>query len=77
VSISIRCRDGWVDFNVEDDGEGFDTRETARRAASGKGVGLATMSERVTMMGGVFGLWSRKGEGTKINFSLPVENGGV
>ena len=77
VSISIRPQGEKVTFSVEDDGKGFDTMEPAQRAVSERGVGLTTMSERVRMMGGVFGLWSRAGEGTSITFSLPVENGGI
>jgi len=77
VSVSIRLQDEKVVFSVEDDGKGFDTMEPAQRAVSERGVGLTTMSERVRMMGGVFGLWSRAGEGTRITFSLPVEQGGL
>ena len=77
VSVSIRLQGEMVTFSVEDDGKGFDTMEPAQRAVSERGVGLTTMSERVRMMGGDFGLWSRAGEGTRITFSLPVENGGI
>ena len=68
VSISIRRLDDQVVFSVEDDGKGFDPQEPAQRDVSERGVGLMTMNERVRMMGG--------GEGTRITFSLPVENGG-
>jgi len=77
VSISIRRLDDRVVFSVQDDGKGFDPQEPARRDVSERGVGLTTMNERVRMMGGVYELWSRKGEGTRITFSLPVENGGA
>lgn len=76
VSISIRRLDDKVVFSVEDDGKGFDALGPARRDVSERGVGLTTMNERVRMMGGVYELWSREGEGTRITFSLPVENGG-
>jgi signal transduction histidine kinase len=76
VSINIGRREDRVVFSVEDDGKGFDPQEPAQRDVSARGVGLTTMSERVRMMGGVFDLWSRQGEGTRITFSLPVENGG-
>lgn len=77
VSISIRCHDDKVTFSVEDDGNGFDPQEISSREVSKRGVGLTTMNERVRMMGGVFELWSRTGEGTRITFSLPVEKGGI
>src|SRR6185369_13304240 len=76
VSIGIRLHDERVTFSVADDGKGFDTLEPARGDALERGVGLTTMSERVKMMGGKFELWSREGEGTRITFSLPIENGG-
>jgi signal transduction histidine kinase len=76
VSISIRRHDDKVTFSVEDDGKGFDTLEPAQRDVSERGVGLTTMNERVRMMGGVFELWSREGEGTRITFSIPIGNGG-
>ncbi|MBC7961563.1 MAG: sensor histidine kinase [Steroidobacteraceae bacterium] len=77
VSIGIRRHDDQVTFSVEDDGNGFDPQDISSRKASERGVGLTTMSERVRMVGGVFGLWSRAGEGTRITFSLPVVNGGT
>jgi signal transduction histidine kinase len=76
VSISIRRLDDKVVFSVQDDGKGFDPQEPAKRDVSKKGVGMTTMNERVKMMGGAFELWSREGEGTRITFSLSVENGG-
>ena len=41
-----------------------------------RGLGLATMKERVAMVGGVLDLWSRIGKGTEITFSIPVVRGG-
>jgi len=72
VSISIRIHDDKVIFSVADDGNGFDPHEISSREVSEKGVGLTTMNERVRMMGGVFELCSRAGEGTRLTFSLPV-----
>ncbi|HXE98255.1 MAG TPA: sensor histidine kinase [Dongiaceae bacterium] len=77
VDISISRHDDRVTFSVNDDGKGFDTTEPAKRSVSERGGGLKTMSERVRMMGGVFELWSREGEGTRITFGIPIKNGGV
>lgn len=77
VSIVVRQRGDKVSFSVHDDGRGFDPVETATKSAPEKGLGLVTMSERVTMMGGTFDLWSRQGQGTGITFILPVESGGA
>jgi two-component system, NarL family, sensor histidine kinase UhpB len=75
ATVSIRLRDQEVDFVVADDGRGFDPDEARGREPAEKGVGLTTMGHRVRMLGGVFQLSSRPGQGTKIRFSLPV--GGV
>jgi signal transduction histidine kinase len=75
VSVVIRRNDDKVTFLIEDDGQGFDTVQTTRNHSSQKGMGLATMKERVMLMGGVFGVWSKAGTGTRVTFSCPVEKG--
>lgn len=77
VSVVIRPRDHRVVFSIEDDGEGFDPEQVMMKDASEKGFGLTTLNERVGILGGTLDLWSRKGEGTRITFSLPIENRGV
>jgi len=77
VSVVVRCHDDTVVFSVEDDGKGFDPKRASMRDVSGKGLGLATMAERVRMMGGVLDLWSRERKGTRVTFSIPVEKGGA
>jgi signal transduction histidine kinase len=73
VSFFTRAQDGRVAFWVEDDGNGFDFGQTKAQAADSNGLGLNTMSERVKIMGGDYTLWSRKGSGTRITFSIPIE----
>lgn len=77
VSVIIRRQDDRVVFVVEDDGKGFDQERILKRYASGTSLGLATVAERMKMMGGVLDLWSREGKGTRLTFSFPVENGGA
>lgn len=72
VSITIKRRDSAVFFSVEDNGKGFDLKEVAGRPPSEKGMGLSAMSQRIQMLGGIFEVWSKKGHGTKILFSLPA-----
>jgi signal transduction histidine kinase len=73
VSVVISRLGDRVAFRVTDDGKGFEPA----RDATGKGLGLSTMHERVRMMGGVFDLWSRPGEGTGISFEVPVGKSGI
>ena len=77
VFVVIRRHDDAVIFSVEDDGIGFDMKQASEKDALKKGLGLGTMTERMRMMGGVLDLWSRVGKGTRITFSIPVEQGGA
>jgi signal transduction histidine kinase len=74
VSFLTRRQEQRVIFSVEDDGKGFDPEPALAQEAI-KGLGLTTMSERVKILGGNFDLWSRKGQGTRIAFSIPIEKG--
>ena len=73
ATIVIQLDDGKVNFSIADTGQGFDPEQVSMKDASEKGFGLTTMQERVRMMGGVFKLWSRKGEGVRITFSIPID----
>ncbi len=72
VSIVIRKIEEEVSFFIEDDGRGFNPQPPFRINQFGRGMGLATMEERVRMMGGSFEITSREGEGTRITFRLPA-----
>jgi signal transduction histidine kinase len=58
---------------VEDNGNGFDAEYVRAQASTEKGLGLAAMDERVRMLGGSLEIWSEKGTGTRITFTVPVE----
>jgi Amt family ammonium transporter len=60
---------------VEDNGKGFDLSEVTTRNSTEKGLGLATLKERVRMLGGFLDLWSEEGKGTRIAFTIPIERG--
>lgn len=75
VSVVIRRRDDKVIFSIKDDGKGFDLKQAAMNNASERGLGLTTMNERVTMMGGIHKIWSQERNGTRVTFSIPVEKG--
>lgn len=75
VSFLARQQGQRVVFSLEDDGKGFDPKQALAQEAAEKGLGLTTMRERVKIMGGDFELWSQKGRGTRITFSIPVTHG--
>lgn len=57
---------------VEDNGSGFNVEDVL--ADSGKGtIGLSTLRERIEMLSGDLNLQSSLGQGTRAEFSIPVE----
>ncbi|NUQ48433.1 MAG: histidine kinase, partial [Phycisphaerae bacterium] len=66
IRLALRFTDTRVRLTVTDNGRGF----SANRDAAGSGVGLASMRERVSLLGGVFEAASRAGV-TTIRADLP------
>ena len=66
VSLSTTARDATLE--VADDGQGFDVAEAYARRP---GMGLFTMRERVTLLGGRFTITSERGAGTRVSATLP------
>ena len=54
-------------LNVIDRGVGFDPSASI----VGASVGLTSMRERVRLVNGRFSLWSKKGDGTRIEVRVP------
>jgi len=63
----------WFFFSIEDNGKGFETGQIQAIPPEHKGLGLATMQERVRMLKGTFTIKSRKGSGTVLQFTVPVD----
>lgn len=62
---------------IEDDGRGFDVDEAERRGESvDHALGLTSMRERMTSLGGQFDLQSQPGRGTKVTFRVPLPREG-
>ncbi len=72
VSLAVLRDADRVSFVIEDDGRGFNLPGTSLKAGGRKGLGLATMEERVLMLGGTFEVRSQEGKGTRIAFSIPI-----
>jgi PAS domain S-box-containing protein len=73
ISLAVKKQDGRVSFVVKDNGQGFDVEKALTRESSSKGIGLATMAERVRMAGGVLDISSHRGLGTQITFTIPTD----
>jgi PAS domain S-box-containing protein len=71
VSVTIRKQDHCASFSIADNGVGFDVEQALSSGISERGMGLASIKERINMIGGVLKVLSQKGAGTSINFSVP------
>jgi signal transduction histidine kinase len=71
VLVECAARDDVVTIEVEDDGKGFDP-QTVGPSASGTGLGLTGMRERVALLGGTLTLDTSPGEGTRIAVTVPL-----
>lgn len=68
VHVRIRCDGARVTLEVRDDGRGFDRAADGWRA----GLGLASMAERMRLLGGSLAVESQPGEGTHVHAEAPV-----
>jgi PAS domain S-box-containing protein len=73
VKIEVIKQDSGVFFKIEDNGKGFDLERIELNYLNERRLGLASMKERVRMLGGRFKIQSQLDEGTKINFTIPFE----
>ena len=72
ASIKLKCNASECVLRIEDDGKGFDVSKLTQVDASGRGAGLFTMKERVSLVGGTCLIKSRPGEGTRIMVKVPL-----
>ena len=73
VAIGVSERRGALHATVGDDGRGFAGER--RRTRTSKSMGIATARERIRAHGGSFEVTSTPGEGTTVEFSLPLPSG--
>jgi two-component system sensor histidine kinase UhpB len=70
VRISVRRAARQLRVEVSDDGVGFDTRR-----APGRGLGLASMHDRASVIGATLRVDSRPGDGTVVRLDVPLVDG--
>jgi signal transduction histidine kinase len=66
IEVRLWHEDGTIGFAVEDDGRGFDPRDTPR------GTGLRNMGDRVAALGGDLDVRSSPRHGTTVSGRVPV-----
>ena len=66
VGLSLRRTGEGVELAVQDNGVGFDRREEFHAATSRRGLGIASMRERIELSGGSFTIESSPGQGTVV-----------
>lgn len=72
VQVTLDFQDEAIVVNVEDDGSGFDIKESQRPSQQRRGLGLTTIQERTEMLGGKVRLESRIGRGSKVQIQIPT-----
>jgi signal transduction histidine kinase len=70
VRIRVQQQPDRLSLSIQDDGQGFDVRQT-------KGVGLLGIEERVARLGGKCEVHSELGSGTVLAVELPLSNNEV
>ncbi|KPA98652.1 MULTISPECIES: sensor histidine kinase [Pseudomonas] len=70
VQLALEVRDGQALLRVADNGEGF-TPALALAAHDARHLGLATMQERASLLGGTFTCISSAQRGTQLSISVP------
>jgi PAS domain S-box-containing protein len=74
VTVRLKLRT-FVQLAINDDGVGFDPEHHAARRKGKGGLGLLSMRERATYVGGAFTVKSVRGAGTKIEVLIPLPAG--
>jgi signal transduction histidine kinase len=74
VTVNIKKQGKTIFFSIVDDGKGFDVKQAMTKISIERGLGLASMEERVQMLGGDFNLCSKEVKGTRLRFNIPFKN---
>ena len=70
VAVSLKVVDGGIDVVIIDNGRGFSVAEKSNLPGH---LGLQALKERALMAGGRYKIDSRPGEGTRIEFWIPLD----
>ena len=70
--VSLEGEPGLVRAKIRDDGQGFDAQTVLRTPWQDRGLGLAGMQERASLLDGDIKIESSPGAGTSIQVEMPV-----
>ena len=68
--IAVKIENGQLVMTIRDDGKGFDTTRPGNSGS--RGLGLLSMQERASQVGGTAVVTSRPGAGTTVTVNLPL-----
>jgi signal transduction histidine kinase len=71
IAVNVERENGRVLFKIQDNGRGFNLKQTMSGKVTKKNLGLTAMHERALMAQGSLKIASRRGHGTTITFSIP------
>ncbi len=72
VLVEVSQAGGWLEIGIDDDGRGFDVPAVGGPSASGRGLGLLGIRERLELIGGTASVASSPGSGTRVVLRIPV-----
>jgi len=72
VWVRVLRRQDVLEFSVDDNGRGFEQAAAHRDLIEGKSLGLLSMDERVTLLGGHLKIRSGIGQGTRVSVRIPL-----
>ena len=72
VQVTLNLQGSAVGITVEDDGSGFDVDEELASAKEKRSLGIATIKQRLEMLGGTVLFESSLGRGTKVTMKIPA-----
>lgn len=72
VDLHLRKADDFIEMIILDNGAGFDLHDVFSRSSPERGMGLASMRERVELSGGTFTIDTVPGQGTTICAIWPL-----
>ena len=72
VILQLKQTDGIIRLKIQDDGAGFDRTQHPNRRPRGSSLGLLSMSERASHVGGILKMSSCRGGGTEIAVQIPL-----